>query len=354
MMRFNRQSSHSVSLFLSEICTSGKDFFIRKTKAPHGGTSYCLLQSLRRSTMSFGLLSLCLQLLTLVSCHVTKAPSAKPLEKALLWEITGAGIKQPSYVYGTIHLIEADKYFLPSGTMSAMESCEKVVFEIDMKEMSDFSSLLGLMGKIYMQNNVTLKDLVTAEDYELISRHFQKIGMPMFLLDRMKPMFLSVFTYGDMDPSGIQNGRMKSYEMEFLTLANSLKKETGGLETVDFQLSLFDEIPYEAQAKMLVEGIRSQDKPEAGSLKVMSDMYTSQDIEAMAALISSEGKEVSEFEDKLVTKRNQNWVEPIIQSARKGPTFFAVGAGHLGGQSGLIRLLQKAGCKVRPVLKTSS
>lgn len=313
-----------------------------------------MLQRQRRWNNASYFFSVFIVIFILASCSVSKKSQAKPLEKALLWEVSGAGIKQPSYVFGTIHLIEAEKYFLPAGTMTALESCQKVVFEIDMKEMSDFSSLMGLMGKIYMQNNVTLKDLISEEDYALVSSHFKKIGMPMFMLERMKPMFLTVFTYGDMDPSGIQNGRMKSYEMEFNSLANSLNKETGGLETIDFQISLFDEIPYEVQAKMLVEGIRSQEKPEAESLKEMSEMYGSQDIEAMAALIANEGEGISEFEDKLVTKRNQSWVEPIIRDAKKGPTFFAVGAGHLGGENGLIRLLKKAGCKVRPVLKTSS
>jgi uncharacterized protein YbaP (TraB family) len=298
-------------------------------------------------------LTLSLFLIAFSACKTAKNSNNslnKPLEKSLLWEISGPGIKAPSYLYGTIHIIDSKDYFLPKGTMSAIDAVKKVVFEIDMKDMSDMSAMMGMMNKIFMKDNLTLKDLVTEDDYKMIGDHFQKMGLPIFMLERMKPMFLTVFAYGDMDPSGLKNGNMKSYEMEFLELAKNAGKETGGLESIDFQIGLFDEIPYDAQAKMLVDAIKaSSGSAENDEFEKMTQMYLDQDINAMVNMISEEGNDVAGFEDKLLTERNKNWIPQIIEGAKLQPTFYAVGAGHLGGPNGVINLLRNAGMKLKPV-----
>ncbi|MBL0024534.1 MAG: TraB/GumN family protein [Saprospiraceae bacterium] len=284
-------------------------------------------------------------------CKTTKNTDIgyKPLEKALLWEISGPGINKPSYLYGTIHIIDSKDYFLPKGTMTAFDASQKVIFEIDMKEMSDISKLMGMMNKIFMNDGKTLKDLVTEEDYKMIGDHFQKIGLPIFMLERMKPMFLTVFASGEMDPSGLKNGNMKSYEMEFMEMAKNTDKETGGLESIDFQIGLFDEIPYEAQAKMLVDAIKNSQNEGDDEFRKMTDMYLAQDIQAMVSMIGEEGSSTAGFEDKLLTGRNKNWIPLIIEEAKKGQAFIAVGAGHLGGPDGVIHLMRKAGYKMNPV-----
>ncbi|MBK9737421.1 MAG: TraB/GumN family protein [Saprospiraceae bacterium] len=295
-------------------------------------------------------LSIVLVLIFISGCKTNKPSELvyKPLEHALLWQINGPGISKPSYLYGTIHIIGANDYFLPKGTMAAIEASKKVVFEIDMNEMTDISKIMGLMKKVMMKDGKTLKDLISNEEYTIVSDHFKKMGLPIFMLERMQPMLLTVFAYGDMDPSGLKSGHMKSYEMEFFELSKSASKTTGGLESIDFQIGLFDEIPYENQAKMLVEAIKSSDTNDDG-FKKMTEMYVSQNIDAMVEMISQEENEIAGYEDKLLYQRNKNWIPLIIEAAKKEETFFAVGAGHLGGPIGVIHLLRRAGMKVTPV-----
>lgn len=287
----------------------------------------------------------------LISCKTGKsaAQQYKPLENSLLWKISGQGIKNPSFLFGTIHIIQSKDFFLPKGTMSALDQTKKIVFEIDMKEVSDISAMMGIMNKVFMKDNHTLKDFMTEEDYTMVGKHFQKMGLPLFILERMKPMFLTVFAYGDMDPSGLKNGNMKSYEMELLEMAKNSGKETGGLETIDFQIGIFDEIPYDVQAKMLVDAIRASSVSENDEFKKMTDLYLSENINAMVNMISEEGSEVIGYEDKLLNERNKNWIAQIIQACKTEPTFFAVGAGHLAGPEGVINLLRKQGMQVTPV-----
>lgn len=269
------------------------------------------------------------------------------LDNALLWRVSHPDDKDDSYVFGTIHIISDEAYFLPEGTEQAMNNSDKIVFEIDMKEMSDMGAQMALLSKAFMNNGTRLKDLMTAEDYALVKSHFEEIGLPMMMMDRIKPMFLTVFASSDVSPTDLSTGEMKSYEMEFFDFAEEHQKETGGLETIEFQLSVFDSIPYKAQAEMLVESIRG-DEEQTDLFDKMIELYQAQDIEALYSTIGDEESGAGEYEDILIKNRNERWMEGMGNFMKEGPTFFAVGAGHLGGPNGVIRLLRNEGYTVTP------
>ncbi len=269
------------------------------------------------------------------------------LASALLWQITGDSIST-SYLFGTIHLIPAEDYFLPPGTEEAFEQSDRIVFEIDMNEMTDIGAQMGLLMKAMMADGQRLRDLISEEDYALVKAHFDELGLPLVMLERIKPMFLSVFASGDMSLDDISSGSSKSYEMEFFELANAQEKEVAGLETMAFQISVFDSIPYEVQAEMLVESIRSQDDA-SDQFQEMIDTYKSQDIEKLYGMLTSDEEDLGEYEDLLVTDRNKNWISVMSPLMKESAVFFAVGAGHLGGYNGVVRLLQRAGYEVTPI-----
>ena len=174
------------------------------------------------------------------------APTAE--ENALLGRISGNDLATPSDLYGTIHLIGKDDFFLTDSTKIFLDQAELVTFEINMEDMMDLGAQMGLLMKSFMEDGKTLRDLLNDEDYALVKAHFDKIGLPLFMLERIKPMFLTVMASGDMSPDAMQTGEMVSYELEFMELAQAGKKKMGGLETMEFQMSVFDSIPYEAQA----------------------------------------------------------------------------------------------------------
>lgn len=277
----------------------------------------------------------------------------RPLANSLLWKIDGNGLTTPSYLYGTIHLIDADDFYLPSGTLAAIDNTEKMVFEIDMNEMGDMGAMMGLMNKAFMKDNKTLKDLISAEDYKMVDAHFTELGLPLMMLERMKPMFLTVFASGDMDPAGLQSGSMKSYEMEFLEIAKSSDKPVAGLETIEFQMSVFDSIPYDAQAEMLVETIKNGDTG-SSEFEAMTQMYKDQKINEMVSMINDDEEQLSDYADLLLNKRNEAWINGMKTMMTQMPTFFAVGAGHLAGQKGVIHLLRKEGFKLTPLSQIKS
>lgn len=292
--------------------------------------------------------------LLLISLGLPAQTATPTTTNSLLWRISGPEVKTPSYLYGTIHMIPADDFFLTEGTKTALASAEKVYFEIDMRSMNDPMALLPVMNQIMMNNDTTLEDLLTEAQYDSVAAHFESIGMPFFLLKRMKPMFLSAMASEDMSAGGgLGSGDIKSYEMELLALAEADAKEIGGLETIEFQMGLFDAIPYGAQAEMLYEAVISEETGGSASFDQMVELYKAQDIEAMVTMMDEDSGMpggLGGYEDILLNKRNASWVAPMQELMAQGPVFFAVGAGHLGGPKGVIALLREAGYTVEPVV----
>lgn len=265
---------------------------------------------------------------------------------ALLWEITGNDLTHPSYLYGTIHMIPKEDYFLTPSTKEAFSKVKQVTFEIDMEEMNNISTLFSILGNIMMEGGVSIKDLVTSEEYDMIKMHFEKIGLPFFLFEKVKPMFLSTFAAGDMSGEGLASGDVVSYEMEFMKMATEKELEVTGLETIAFQMSVFDSIPYIDQAKMLVESIQSEGE-EDSQFDEMVELYKKQDVEGMISFMSGE-EGFEDYEDVLLNARNKNWIPLMEEQMKNQATFFAVGAGHLGGKNGVIELLRNQGYSLRP------
>ena len=277
---------------------------------------------------------------------VTYTPeSIIPTEKSLAWKISGKGLKKPSYLYGTIHMIPKSEFELPNAIREGLDNVERVTFEIDMKEMTNIVSQMGLITKSFMAGGKTLKDLLNAEDYALVKAKMAEKGLPGGMFERMKPMFLSTLFSSEEEEGGAEN--ITSLEMELYKMSKRRKLESDGLETAAYQMAVFDSIPYTVQAKMLVDGLRSMDSIDTGASQLddMLRMYREQDITAMQAMIG-EDSGMGQYEDILLKKRNQNWIPVMSRMMADKPTLFAVGAGHLGGEYGVVALLRRAGYRV--------
>lgn len=267
-------------------------------------------------------------------------------EPGLLWEVSGNGLEAPSYVFGTIHIIGKEDYFLPDGFESAFARSNEVVFEIDIEDMMDLSSQFAMLNKAFMNGGLTIKDLLTEAEYLELNAYFKDLGIPLFFLERLKPMFLTILTSMDGDLEDMQS-TSTSYEFEILAMASASNKPTGGLETIDFQIGLFDSIPYKEQAQMLMESIRTQSSG-SEQFDKMIGLYKSQNIENMVHTIG-EDESLSKYEDLLLDKRNINWIPTMADKMSSQSTFFAVGAGHLGGPNGVLNLLRKEGFTIKKV-----
>jgi hypothetical protein len=126
------------------------------------------------------------------------------------------------------------------------------------------------------------------------------------------------------------------------------KKPVKGLETAAFQAGLFDSIPYEKQAKELVDYLDSMDQNKKITQQ-LAVLYTSQDLDGIQALSDKDDPEMNGYMDLLLYNRNRKWAKELDGLLPGKSLLIAVGAGHLPGQQGVIELLRKEGYTVDPV-----
>jgi len=121
------------------------------------------------------------------------------------------------------------------------------------------------------------------------------------------------------------------------------------LETMEFQASVFDSIPYEEQAKELLKSIDSI-AVNKQLFDTMLNVYKSQQLKEIENLFNKSELGLEEHQDILLDNRNRNWVGQLKNIMKTTSVFVAVGAGHLVGKAGLIELLRKEGYTLRPIL----
>ncbi len=276
--------------------------------------------------------------LLLVPCLITFGQ--EEIHTSLLWSISGNGLQHTSYLFGTIHALPQERFFLPDSLKSKLSSCEKVVLEIDM----DDPTMMGKLQQGMMMENSSIDKILSPEDYQVVAKFFNdSLHIPLSAVSKVKPLLLSSFILPK-----IIGQNPASYEGTLVQLASESGKEVLGLETVQEQISYIDKVPLEQQAEMLVDGISDYNKSKE-EYELLLKAYERQDVDEIYTYMLETSNDFKGFDEILLKERNHSWVPRITKLAEEYPCFFAVGAGHLGGNEGVIALLRKEGYTVEPV-----
>lgn len=270
----------------------------------------------------------------------------EPLQtnKSLLWQISGNGLKTPSYLFGTMHIISNENYFFGENATKKVKTARNIVFEMDLSKVNIIETGLAAL----IPGGKSIKDYVSEEEYNEIMTFMKDsmdISPSMFksAYSKMKPVFLEQFLI-----TKYLGNNPESYETNIEKIASSQKKKVYGLETFEEQLSFLDKMPLEMQITNLVESIRNFSETRE-SFHKMTQKYIDQDIEGLGILINEEDTKEQFYQEELLNKRNNNWIPKLEKYFEEGSTFVAVGAGHLSGKNGVIELLRNKGYKVEPI-----
>ena len=283
-------------------------------------------------------------LFCLQSCQSQPAPKlqSSKTDNSLLWEISGNGLKKPSYLFGTFHMMCRDDIHFSPNLLSALDYAGEIYFEMDL---DDPANTLGALMFMNMKDGKTLKDLYTAEEFGRIEKYFSdSLRTSLKTFQKMKPTMLSAFLY----PKMLACKNLSGVEQELMKAVVKNKKEIKGFETIAFQASVFDSIPYDLQAKNLLNTIDSMNHYRT-YFDTMLHVYKSQQIGEMEALFNKPEFGLQDGMELLLDKRNRNWINQLKTILPEQNIFMAVGAGHLVGKEGLIELLRKEGYTLRAI-----
>jgi uncharacterized protein YbaP (TraB family) len=275
--------------------------------------------------------------LMLISC---KAAEQKG-NKSLLWRITGKGLKQPSYLFGTMHLICPDDYVWTDAMKRSLAACGQVCFELDM---DDPDAMMEASGGFMSTDGKKLQDYFTAEQWKRLSQFMRDtIGADISQMQMMKPMVLeSLLTAKSVDCAF-----PISYEANIMEQAQKAKQNVVGMEEVQEQVAVINSLPDDSVVAALMQTIDSFSTAKAEYAKMLA-AYKQQDLPALFEQIKA-SKELQDELGAFLDDRNKKWIPRMAKMMVRQPTFFAVGAGHLWGEAGVIDLLRTAGYTVVPV-----
>jgi uncharacterized protein len=262
----------------------------------------------------------------------------------LLFEITGKDLKKPSYLFGTIHIICTADMFSMEELVSYLDQTEQLIMEIDM---SNTGELQAMTGKIMIPDGKTLKDYLSDEEFAKVDEMFREtLGMPLENLKQIKPFFLSVMLVTA--PKVLGCSPPSSYETALLQSAIAKNKTVSGLETVSSQYAVIDKKPMEEQSKDLYKMALDPQKA-FNDFKKLVEAYKGQNAETLYELILSQMSEDQDLQTRLLDDRNKDWIPKIEKAINEKPSFIAVGAGHLGGENGVLKLLRDQGYTLRAI-----
>ena len=277
----------------------------------------------------------------------------------LLYKISGKNLKSPSYIVGTYHM--APHTFVDSipGLKNVYGEIKQVYGEVITSEMMKQENLMKMTQMMMLPEGQTLFTIYNDDEIKEIDAVVQKVmGISMEnpmvkgQLSKLTPQTLSTQLTAliamKMNP-GLDMTKPIDIQLQNMAVEKGLK--VGGLETIDSQMKILYDVPLEKGKKALLCFTRNYDAAVAQG-EHMQKAYMNRDIkgieDAMNEKMNNECDPSEEDMNIMLYNRNMAWIE-IIPGIMETPTLFAVGAGHLIGEKGVLSLLKKAGYDIEAV-----
>ncbi|MBY6217805.1 TraB/GumN family protein [Qipengyuania aquimaris] len=251
------------------------------------------------------------------------------------------------YLFGTVHALPADVDWYSGPVKTALDSSGSLVTEIDMNPEVIAAMGQTIAAKGMLPEGQTLRGLMNAEQLATYEAGLAKMGIPPEALDSLEPWFAAINITQVLLQSAGYNGENGVEKV----LEETVKEGTTrvALETVDFQISIFDELPIENQLQFLLQAVED---PQAGVAmldKIIAE-WAEGDAETLGAMLQEANAQDQLITSRLFYERNANWAVWIDERLdTPGTAFMAVGAGHLAGENSVQDYLAQRGISVTRV-----
>lgn len=260
-------------------------------------------------------------------------------EKGLLFEISGNNLQKPSYIFGTMHLLCKGDFEMSQEMISKIKSSEILAMEMDL---DDPTIAFKMMGKMKMKGDTSLSDLMPETRYDSLKSYLKdSLNLPPMMFQKTKPFLIYSLILTKLLPC-----ETLMLENEIMKIDKS--KKVVGLETLDFQMGLMDKMSYQMQADYLLETLTNKQKS-VQEFQAMAESYKKRDLSLLLESIDAEKGMMADFENEMLFKRNTAWIPEIKKLVSEKSTFIAVGAGHLGGDKGILQLLKNEGFTIKTI-----
>lgn len=275
--------------------------------------------------------------------QILASPPPKGTHPAL-WQVSDADTT--IYIFGTVHILPSETNWMNGMLYTTLASSDQLVTEIIAPSATEASKAIDLYARL--PSGTSLRDLLPAEVRLQYEAELKRYAIPESAFDHYKPWFAAtMLSVIPLTKAGYETE--SGVESVLWNIANEKNIPISALETLEFQLSLFNSLPQEVQIRYLSEMMASSESIEA-EVEQMIAAWLNGDPERLAKMMNESQEAAPELVEILLTRRNATWAEWIDQRLdQPGTVFMAVGSGHLAGRDSVQELLEKKGIRARRI-----
>jgi hypothetical protein len=268
-----------------------------------------------------------------------------------MWEV--AGEKNSVYLLGSIHLLRAEDYPLPTALDTAYADADVLIMEIDMDDLDPFAIQTAFTSYGVLHDDTTLRYLMGVELYEQALTAAQDIDIPLDMLRKTEPWYAAM-TIEIMMLNRIGFDPTLGIEMYMMSKAQVDGKRIDGFETAEEQIQFLDGMSIQAQRDMLISTLTESAK--LGELMdELIDAWRHGDTAHLESGMLDDLRKHEELNKAMVTDRNGRWVDRIETLLDDDENYLiVVGALHLIGPDGVPKQLQQSGYHVQQLSEPPS
>ena len=249
------------------------------------------------------------------------------------------------YLFGTVHVLRPGLGWFDDGVKAAFDKSDTLVLEMLDPSAAEAAAVMADLS--IDKSGRTIRQKLGADDLVAYEAAVAKLGLDHATLDPLDGWAVAVNLYY---AGLLQKGYdlTSGVEVQLKAAAAATKKPIIGLETMRFQLSIFDSLPEKVQTEYAASTAKSIDEI-APQTDRLVDLWAAADIDGVASVMN-EGFATLDLTEPLLTRRNANWAKWINERmANPGTVFMAVGAGHLAGPASVQHLLTAYGLNTEQV-----
>jgi len=271
-------------------------------------------------------------------------------QSTLLYKVSGNGLKKPSYLFGTFHILKSDYLQQYPAVKKALDKTNGTVVELKLD-----STMEVKMGAAMQLESGTISTVLPESLKDSLNSYLKlELGAVLTSFNTLNPaglnMFLTILQIMKYAEPKINQFGGVELDRYFANYASDKGKKVVELETIDEQLSII----YGSNLEQQVTDLRlflQNEKQLVPLTNEMLDVYLKHDLDGLFAL-SEEIKKYSDPNNPIystIEKRNTKWMNQLPDLIKQEPYFIAVGALHLVGPEGLIEQLKQLGYEVTPI-----
>ena len=262
--------------------------------------------------------------------------------KLFLWEVVGE--KGKVYLLGSMHLAREDLYPLDETIENAFGHSGTLVVEVNLNEMDEGAlQQKALFAGVYGDGR-KLEDQLSPDTLNALKSFLDERTIPFSPFNSMKPWLVAMAITG---AEMLRQGYSPQFGIDkhFLDQAKATGTPVRALESADFQIDLLAGFPDDEQDRFLLYTIR-QTGEGAEVVEDMMGAWKSGNVDMLEELIIDVVREDEKLKPlfyKLFDNRNNDMTRKVAAMLDSGGTWFVVvGAGHLVGETGIVRQLRES------------